>query len=144
MSLILASNKTAASTNFNLFGFSLKLPIYEPAIPPIMPTVIQINRCWSNLNPPLTSADNPEREFRKINSADAAADSFTLAQWNKMIIGLKIIPPPIPIIPEKNPSIAPITTAGIKGIFIDFSVIALDINSIRPIEIRRNMPSMIL
>ena len=105
---------------------------------------IQPSRWGSNLNPPLNNADKPESELSKIKSADAAADSFIFAQWNKIITGLKIIPPPIPIIPAKNPSMAPIANAGSKGNLIDFSLTAFGTSNIRAIAISRNIPRMIL
>ena len=53
----------------------------------------------------------PEIEFTKMNKVETAAVCFKFAQPNKSKIGLKTIPPPIPIKPDKNPTIAPIIIA---------------------------------
>jgi hypothetical protein len=55
---------------------------------------------------------NPAAEFTKINHAETAAVSFILPQPNNKITGLRMIPPPIPIIPLQKPIDAPIINAG--------------------------------
>jgi len=54
---------------------------------------------------------NPETELTKIKAAETAAVSFKLAHPKMIIRGLRIMPPPIPISPLKNPSKAPMTRA---------------------------------
>ena len=63
----------------------------------------------------------PEIELTKINNAETAAVCFIFAQPNSSKTGLKTIPPPIPIKPDKNPITAPINNA--NGILISVSFI---------------------
>lgn len=59
------------------------------------------------INPDWATPTNPEAEFRKMNTADTAAASLTEAHLIKIKIGLRRIPPPIPIKPEKKPNPVP-------------------------------------
>ncbi|MNK35371.1 hypothetical protein D3C87_538970 [compost metagenome] len=52
-----------------------------------------------------------------MNKLEIAADSFTEAHPKNNRIGLKIIPPPIPSIPDNNPMAKPIVKANGKLIF---------------------------
>ena len=52
-----------------------------------------------------------------MNNEAAVTMCFGLPALNKNKIGLKNIPPPIPTTPETNPSIPPIKTEIIEGIF---------------------------
>ena len=86
----------------------------------------------------------PDMEFTKINKADTAAACFILPQPNKIIIGLSMMPPPMPIIPEKSPMAEPINKDPIrlKGLTSFFSVPRKF--SIRRIAIARNTPKICL
>lgn len=57
----------------------------------------------------------PAIEFTNMNKAETAAASFILPHAKRIIIGLKIIPPPIPIKPENKPIPNPKNKA--NGIF---------------------------
>ena len=86
----------------------------------------------------------PAAELTQINKADTAAASFAFPQFNKSIIGLSIIPPPMPISPEKKPINAPVTTAieVFTGFVVwdSFPIIFI----IFKIANRSSMPKMIL
>ena len=45
----------------------------------------------------------PEIELKKINNEDTPAAVLTFPHFNNNIKGVSIIPPPIPIKPEKKP-----------------------------------------
>ncbi len=86
----------------------------------------------------------PEIEFTKINRADTAAACFIVPQPNKIIIGLSIIPPPIPIIPENNPIAEPISKDNsvfdVFKVCFSFPIIC----SILKIAIAKNRPKICL
>ena len=76
------------------------------------PTAIQrIEGLLQKFDIPGQSTANPAIELTKMNKAETAAVFFISAQRISKMIGLKIIPPPIPIIPENNPITAPIKSA---------------------------------
>ena len=108
---------TIASRNFNLMTLIFFAPEYDPANPPtkaiasIKPMVV------SMLIPFIIDPDNPARLLTNMNKADTAAVCFISAQCKSNIKGLKIIPPPMPIIPEKKPMIKPIIKEAIRFCF---------------------------
>ena len=51
--------------------------------------------------------NKPAIELNKMNKAEVAAASFIFAQDNKMMTGLKKMPPPIFKSPEIKPMVAP-------------------------------------
>ena len=61
----------------------------------------------------------PNKEFIKINRDAVVAICFGYPAFNKNSIGLRNIPPPIPTIPEINPSTEPIIIDKKIGIFFN-------------------------
>ena len=49
----------------------------------------------------------PTSELHKINTTPTAEACLTLAKLSNTKLGTRYIPPPIPILPAKNPSTAP-------------------------------------
>jgi hypothetical protein len=62
-----------------------------------------------------------------MNRLEIAADSFTDAHPRNNKIGLRIIPPPIPSIPDNNPIAKPMAKA--NGRFIFTSSFSLKLNT---------------
>ena len=83
------------------------LPRYPPTIPPMMATSAKGKICELKVVPADKRPIIPETEFNQINAAEIAAVSLMLAHPRISNSGLKIIPPPIPIRPEKKPIINP-------------------------------------
>ena len=58
----------------------------------------------------------PEHEFAKMNAAEMAAADFAVDQRKRMSNGVRKIPPPMPISPDRNPIANPNTSsAGNRG-----------------------------
>ena len=114
----MAISKTKAKTFRNTLLFIFLLPKYPPRIPPIKTTDIKDTEDIGTIPPFDKNPKSPEMEFTKINEAETAALFLISAQPKSKSTGLKMIPPPIPIKPDKNPIKAPISNA--KGIFIGF------------------------
>ena len=74
------------------------------------------------LVPWLRCPAKPAAELIHMNRADTAAASFILPQPIIRISGLSMMPPPIPIRPEKNPITPPerIPLPNIRGIWSIF------------------------
>src|SRR5260370_41610585 len=53
----------------------------------------------------------PEIELTRMNSAETADAVFVFAQRMKIKIGVRKIPPPVPVNPESSPRPAPTETA---------------------------------
>ncbi len=88
---------------------------------------------------------NPETELTKINKAETVAVCFTLPQPNINMIGLRIIPPPMPIIPENKPSTPPVINPGKRfNSLSGVSEYLLNIPEMRSAAIIRNNPSILL
>ena len=87
-------------------------------MPPIKTTVIKDTEDIGTIPPFDKKPKSPEIEFTKINNAETAALFLMSAQPKSKITGLKIMPPPMPINPDKNPINAPINNA--NGMFIGF------------------------
>ncbi len=116
-----AKNKTPAKTSFKLMFKAFLLPQYEPIIPPKTANNTQERSSKSNAKFLLKLPKSPAIEFRKMNKAETQAISFTFPHEKISMMGVKIIPPPIPIIPLTNPSAAPINNPKTKGISFTFS-----------------------
>lgn len=116
--LKIAISKTTAKTFRNICVFIFLLPKYPPRIPPIKTTTIKDTEDIGKVPPFDKNPKSPEMEFTKINKAETAALFLISAQPKSKITGLKIIPPPMPINPDKNPITAPMKSA--KGMFIGF------------------------
>lgn len=106
-------------------------------------TIIQVI-LWLICTPLVINPAIPEIEFTKINKADTAAVCFKLPQCNNNITGLKIIPPPMPIIPDITPIAAPIINDHTRFCFLNFSIL-LNFKPINLItENRSNIPKIVL
>ena len=114
-------DKTKAKICRNKLEFIFLLPKYPPRTPPITTIHIKITEEMGTVPPCKTKPNKPAIEFTKINNAEIAAVCFIVAHPKSSNIGLKMIPPPIPINPDKNPITAPIQSA--KGIFSGFIVV---------------------
>ena len=115
----MAISKTKAKTFRNTLLFIFLLPKYPPRIPPIKTTAIKDTEDIGTIPPFDKNPKSPEIEFTKINNAETAALFLISAQPKSKITGLKMIPPPIPINPDKNPITAPMKSA--NGMFIGFN-----------------------
>ena len=101
---------TMASKYFKIFWLNFREPKYAPQIPPINAMITYANMSLLKCIPLVTCPANPDNEFTKMNRALTAAVRFMSAHFNSNNIGDKMIPPPIPISPDKNPITAPIIT----------------------------------
>ena len=113
-----AISKTKARIFRSMGIFIFLLPKYPPSIPPTKTTAIKDTEDPGKVPPFDTNPKSPEIEFTKINNAETAAVCFIFAQPRSKITGLKIMPPPIPINPDKKPIRAPINKANER--FIGF------------------------
>ena len=102
-----ARNKTPLNTYFKVTFSILFAPLYAPMEPPRKATATHTRIMGWRLAPSMAKPENPAIEFTKINKAEMAAVSLMFAHPNNNMIGLRIIPPPIPIRPEKKPSVNP-------------------------------------
>src|SRR5260370_41984990 len=73
-----------------------------------------------NANPELdcraiTNPAKPAIEFTKMNNAETADACFVFAQFKKSKRGVRKIPPPVPVRPERNPMPEPTASAAGKG-----------------------------
>lgn len=105
---IAAMIKTIDKIIFNLLTCNFDAPKYEPNKPPVAEIITIRNKDSFMINPLNERPINPEILFTKIKRDEMAAVCFISAQCNIIIRGLKIMPPPIPIIPEKIPINNPI------------------------------------
>src|SRR5207302_8404201 len=62
-----------------------------------------------------TKPARPAIEFVKINNAETADACFVFAQLEKSRRGVRKIPPPVPVRPERNPMPEPTASAAGKG-----------------------------
>src|SRR5690348_924431 len=96
-----------------------RLPRYDPIAPPTIAGTARYipsvgRKCCAEKYP-----TNPPIEFTKIKSADIAAACLIAAQRQKRRSGVRKIPPPVPVRPERNPSPAPTPIAtGLIGGFV--------------------------
>jgi hypothetical protein len=87
---------------------------------------------------------DPDIELTTINAPDKQAASFTVAHRMRIRIGDRIIPPPIPIVPEIKPITAPVKIAvGMLSGRILYTP-DLKVSSIRDIAISNTTPSKTL
>ena len=56
----------------------------------------------------INQLDSPLNELKKIKIDDTVATVLTGIQFNKIDNGVRKIPPPVPVIPEANPSKIPV------------------------------------
>lgn len=100
---------TIASNCCKTFDFSFNEPKYAPQIPPTNATATYAYMSVLKLIPFCNCPARPDNEFTNMNKALIAAVCFISAHFNNNKTGDKIIPPPIPIKPDRNPIAAPIT-----------------------------------
>ena len=67
----------------------------------------------------------PETEFMRINNEAVVTITFGFSALRRKRIGLKKIPPPIPIIPEIRPNIEPIVKEKKKVNFFNYYVFVI-------------------
>jgi hypothetical protein len=88
-----------------------RLPVREPNTPPTSTTSNQRGNSGSSFKPVVAIPSSPVSEFRKINKADTADASLGRAYPPINNIGVRRIPPPIPMSPEIKPMISPTSKA---------------------------------
>lgn len=138
-----ANNNTDERTYLKVLTDAFELPVYEPKSPPKIAASIHIHTCVKNNVPEVQIPAIPAAEFTNINNADTAAVSFMFAQCINNKIGLKKIPPPIPIIPETNPSAAPISIPASMDNLFEF-ILSLLTKMILKTAINKHTPSIFL
>ena len=121
-----------------------KLPYNDPKIPPNKTIGIRIRYFDGKILPLIRYPINPEIELTKINKAETAAVCFKVPHFNKTIIGLRIIPPPIPISPDTKPIIKPIINDNFLLFFLKERFSSVLINKILKTAIIKNNPNIIL
>ena len=99
---------TTANIYCKIFDLNFNEPKYAPQIPPTKATATYIYMSVLKLIPFCNCAIKPDSEFTNMNKALIAAVCFMFAHFNSNKTGDKIIPPPIPIKPERKPIEAPI------------------------------------
>ena len=108
MSFIKAKNNTMIKRFFSTEVFNFELPKSPPKKPPNNTAIMYLYESYSRLRPEEYWPISPAAELTQINNAETAAASFIVPHLMNIISGLNMIPPPIPIKPEKNPIILPI------------------------------------
>lgn len=109
ISFIDAINSTVAKVNLSIFCLNLSEPSQAPVIPPIKAIATSGNISVSNFMPFENRPASPAIEFTKINKALIAAVCFWFVHFNSNKMGERMIPPPMPINPERNPILPPIS-----------------------------------
>lgn len=127
------------STKDNMYFNSLLLnfpaPKYAPKNPPIKAKKIHKKVSECRLIPFTNWPEMPAIELTKMNKDDTAAVCLISAQPKISNIGDKITPPPMPIIPDNKPIVAPIARLAIS----DLGSILLETNvSKKPNKVATN------
>jgi hypothetical protein len=86
----------------------------------------------------------PDDEFTKMNKALIAAVCFMSVHFSNNKIGERMIPPPIPIRPERKPIAAPIKRDKYGFDFFNSSVLIFVKNKNLIMGTNNNMPSIFL
>ena len=110
-----AMTRTVASKIEMVRTGNLRLPKCEPIAPPMIAAAERITAnagmdCLALINPA-----RPAIEFTKINNAETADACFVFAHLEKSKRGVRKIPPPVPVRPERNPIPEPTASAVGKG-----------------------------
>ena len=83
------------------------LPNSAPIIPPRMTASAQKSKDGCNVVSTEITPNIPAMELTKINAAATPEITFRGAQCKKTNNGLRKIPPPTPVTPDKKPKIPP-------------------------------------
>ncbi len=141
---MLAKSKTPAKKYLSAETGRCRLPIWEPASPPANATRTNRTISVDTLNPEIVNPMRPDMELTTIKAADKKAVSLIVAHRIIIKIGDRMIPPPIPIIPEKKPMVAPVKNAAGKETLRMLYSLSLSVSSIRTIPIISTTPSKTL
>src|SRR6184192_4454655 len=82
---------------------NLRLPKCEPTVPPMIAAPERTAAKAGMDCLALAKPARPAIEFAKINNAETADACFVFAQLEKSKRGVRKIPPPVPVSPERNP-----------------------------------------
>lgn len=100
--------KITANRRLMISGENFLLPKYEPAVPQTNTQATKDQAKVGKYFVALRFPARPDTEFAKINSAETAEAVFVLAHPINITSGVKNIPPPVPVRPDKSPNPAPI------------------------------------
>src|SRR5210317_1453077 len=139
-----AEVSTSAKKYSSRLVFHFLLPAWPPKNPPKTAKVTISKAMGSRDTPVLHCPKSPEKELTQINKAETAAASFILPQFNNKITGERIIPPPIPMSPEKNPIPIPMHNAKIGFAEWDTSEESVFLKKILPMAKNSKKPSIFL
>jgi hypothetical protein len=93
-----------------------RLPKCEPSVPAITAATARIHAKFGTGRPLETYPTRPATELTRMNKAETAAARRIDAQRQNRSSGVRKIPPPVPVRPERNPMPAPIPIeAGTDG-----------------------------
>lgn len=98
-----AINNTIANKYFKIFWLNLLAPNQAPNDPPTKATPTKATMPDWNSIPFVSCPASPDIEFTKMNNALMAAVCFWFVQASNNNTGDRMIPPPMPINPDKNP-----------------------------------------
>src|SRR3990172_5661788 len=110
-----ATASTIASSRLIAGPPRRRLPYAEPIYPPTTATTAHTGNATGNAVLAETTPSSPATEFTKIKAAATPETCRISAQPLKTRRGLKNIPPPTPVKPDKRPSPPPETTATAGG-----------------------------
>ena len=100
--------KTTANRRLIISGENFLLPKYEPTVPQINALAINDQAKAGKYFVAVKLPARPETELTKINTAETADAVFVFAHPINIASGVKNIPPPVPVRPDKSPNPAPI------------------------------------
>src|SRR5207244_8761925 len=110
-----AITRTVASKIEMVRTGNLRLPKCEPTAPPMIAAPERTAAKAGMDCLALTKPARPAIEFTKINNAETADACFVFAHLEKRRRGVRKIPPPVPVRPERNPMPEPTANAAGKG-----------------------------
>ena len=129
---------------FKIFDLNFNAPKYAPQIPPTKATATYPYIPGLKFIPFVNCPANPDNELTKMNKALMAAVCFISVHFNNKRTGDRIIPPPIPISPERKPMTAPINKDKNMFDFFKSATLIFAKNKKRIMGIINNMPSIFL
>src|SRR5204863_2042697 len=110
---------TTASKRLIVNAGNRLLPKYDPTAPPISAATAKGMAIAGNDLLAVQFPSSPAMELTKMNMAEMADAVFVGAQWRKITSGVRKIPPPVPVSPDRSPKAPPMTTAsGFGGAFV--------------------------
>ena len=90
-----------------IIGEKCLLPTYDPMVPPTTAEIAIGNAKKGNCFVPEIFPRRPAMEFTKMKPAETADAVFVRDHFIKTNSGVKNIPPPTPVTPERKPRPAP-------------------------------------